>query len=192
MWRDNRSTGKNGTGCKWNFCSGISFCFLVLICSSCSFQLKTDVKLIPPIIYVCRVIGKCKKLCVNNKLREGWLSHTLISPNWASGETFVHLQWRERYPGETISLGTHSVSYFWIEFPAFFTLKLLEARPPHIYVRIAVCNWKESMFSEQAMWRAAFIHTYLSDLSMCRNVRSTCTKGTGHWETLSLVSQSVS
>ncbi len=51
-----------------------------------------------------------RKVCFPTKVGEGWLSHKLISQNWACRETFVHLAQRERVSGETITLLTQSVS----------------------------------------------------------------------------------
>ncbi len=55
----------------------------------------------------------------------------------------------------------------------------LERVPPHIYVGSSVCNWKETFWSQQARWRAAFTHIYLWELSMWRDVRSFSKKGRG-------------
>ena len=51
-----------------------------------------------------------KKLCVPKKLGEGRLSHTHISQNRASGQTFVLLAPGERVVGDTFTLLSQSVS----------------------------------------------------------------------------------
>ncbi len=54
----------------------------------------------------------------------------------------------------------------------------LEQVNPNIYVWIPLCNWKEILCSQQARWRTAFTLTYLSELSMRIDFRSSSTKGT--------------
>ena len=109
-WRDVRSSSTKGTGCSRNFYSGFSVCFLVPVGISFNFHCKTELELVPPHIYVWSEFAAEKKICVPFKQGEGRLSHTLISQNWASGETFVHLAPRERVAGDTFSLLSQAVS----------------------------------------------------------------------------------
>ena len=97
MWRDVRSSSTKGKVCRRNLYSGFSVSFLVPVWSSCSFNCKTDLELVPSLIYV----------------------------------------WSE------------------------------------------VCHWKETLCSQQASWRTAFTHTYLSELSLWIDIRSSSTKGSG-------------
>ncbi len=55
----------------------------------------------------------------------------------------------------------------------------LDLVPTHIYVWSVVCNWKATLCCQQARWRTALTHTYLSEQRLWREVRSSSTKGTG-------------
>ncbi len=121
-----------------------------------------------------------EKLCVPNKLGEGRLSHTLISSELS--------MWRDVRSSSTKGTGWRRIYFsgFSVCFlvpvrsPCSFHCKTeLELLPPHIYVWIGVCNWKETMCFQQARWRTAFTHNFLSEMSMWRDVRSSSTKGTG-------------
>ncbi len=92
MWIDVRSSSTKGTGSRKNFFSGFSVSFQMPVWNSCSFHCKTVLERVPPHIYMYGVqFAIEKKSCVPNKQCEGQHSHTLISQNWACGETFVHL-----------------------------------------------------------------------------------------------------
>ncbi len=120
-----------------------------------------------------------KKLCIPYKLGEGRL-HT-------------HLFLRTEHVEDVRSSSTkgtgcrrNNYSVFLVFFlvPVWssgrFNCKTkLELVSPHIYVWSGVWNWKENLCSKQARWRTAFTHTYLSELSMWRYVRSSSTKETG-------------
>ncbi len=80
MWRDVRSSSTNGTGCRRNFYSGFSVCFLVPVWSSCSFHCKTELGLEPPHIYIWGVI--CiwiVNLCSQKAMCRTAFTHTYLS-----------------------------------------------------------------------------------------------------------------
>ncbi len=193
MWRDVRSWSTKGPGCRRNFFSGFSVCFLVPVWCSCSFHCKTELDLVPPHIYVWSGVCNWKEtLCSQQASWRTALTHTFLSKL---------SMWRDDRSSST--KGTVCRRNFYSGFSVYFILPVwsscsfhckteLELVPTQIYVWSGICNWKESLCSQQARWRTAFTHTYLSELSMWRDVRSSSIKGTGCRETFTLVSQSVS
>ncbi len=69
MWRDVLSSSTMGTGCRRNFYSGFSVCFLVPVWSSCSFHCKTLLEIVPPLIYVWSVVCKWIETLCSQKAR---------------------------------------------------------------------------------------------------------------------------
>ncbi len=56
MWRDIVSSSIKGTGCRGNFYTGFSVCFIVLIWGSCSFHWNTDFEILPAHLHVCNLV----------------------------------------------------------------------------------------------------------------------------------------
>ncbi len=167
MWRDVRSSSTRGTVCRRNFYSGFSVCFLVPVWSSCSFHCITDLELVPPHIYVWS--GVCnwnETLCSQHARWRKAFTHTYLSEM---------SMWRHVRSSSTKGTGCRRNFYsgfsvcflvpIWISC-SYYCKTELELVPPHIYVWNGDCNWIETLCSQQARWRKAFKHTYLSELRM--------------------------
>ncbi len=123
MWRDDGSSSTKGMVCRRNLYSGFWDFFLVPFWSSCSFHCKIEFELVLPHIYVWSEFCTWKDTFCSLQVSWKTISHTLISQNWACGETFVHLAQRERIAGETFTLVSQSVACCRFEVPAVFTVK---------------------------------------------------------------------
>ncbi len=163
-----------------NFYSGFSHFFLLPVWSSCRFHCKTELELVPPHIYVWSGVLYWKETLCSQQAR--W--RTAFTHTYPSEMSM----WRDFHSSSTNGTGCRRNFYsgFSVCFlvPVWSSCRLhckseLELVPPHIYVWIGVCNSQQTLCSPQARWRTAFTHTYLSELSKWRDVRSSSTKGTG-------------
>ncbi len=193
MWRDVRSTSSNGMVSRRNFYSGFSVCFLVPVWNSCSFHCKTDLDLVPPHIYVWSGVCNWKETLCSQQA--GW--RTAFTHNYLSELSM----WRDVRSSSTKGTGCRRIFYsgFSISFlvPIWSSCSLhckieLELVPTHRYLWRGFSNWTETLCSQEAGWRTAFNHSYLSELSVWRDVRSSSTKERDGGQTFTLVSQSVS
>ncbi len=148
--------------------------------SSCSFHCKTELELVPPHTYAWNGVCNWKETLCSQQAR------------WRTAFTHIYLSelsmWIDVRSSST--KGTACRRNFYSGFSVRFLVPVwsscsfhckteLELVPPHRYVRSGVCNWKETLCSQQARWRTAFTHIDLSELSMWRVVLSSSTKGTG-------------
>ncbi len=154
---------------------------------SCSFLCKTELELVHPHIYVWSAVCNWKETLCSQQAR------------WSTAFTHTYLtelsRWRD--VRSSSSKGTGCRRHYFSAFSVCFLVPVwssssfhrkteLELVPPHIYVWNGVCNWKETLCSQQARWRTAFTHRYLSEMSKWRDVRSSSAKGKGLQETLFL------
>ncbi len=99
---------------------------------------KTELKQLPPYRYVSSVVPLTQKLCVTNKLGEGWLPHTFRSQKRACGETFIHLGYRAWVQVGTITLKSQHVSLCWVKRKSVCAGKKSWVVPTQLYVSSVV------------------------------------------------------
>ncbi len=142
--RDVRSSSTKGSGCRRNFYSGFSACFLVPVWRSCIVQCKTELELEPPHIYVWNGFGKCKEtLC--SQQASWWTAFTHIYPSELS-------LWRDIRSSSTevkiCRRNFYSVFSVWFLVPVWSSCRFhcksdLELVHPHIYVWSGVATAKK-------------------------------------------------